>query len=280
MALNSATSAGYSRSSYAWKNSAFGNTPQCIALVEVANSSRVHQHANGIVVAADENCAMLRYLFVYGNAVPTEATAATTTIIPTYAIVPNILSKSLAGTRYCNTSTIAFGSTYDEVVASGNLLITDNDTYFWDIEEVVEMVKSKHGLFINGYTHLPFAPPDVSKILNHPKAVSLLTMEKENAALRHLIPQNVVSHLNHVGRLCREDRSEAFVQAHTAIGDLKTWLEGLDQKVRDALDRVPFTIRDSHTAQRIRNTVSHAVELVSSGGECVHRFGDFLLQLR
>jgi hypothetical protein len=293
MALNSTTSAGYSRMTGGWKNSQFGMVASCIALVEVANSSRVHKHANGIVVAADESCAMLRYLFVYGNSTVGAAADATTAPTPALirspptphpfvngGIVTGVEAKSLASQRYCNPTTIAFGSTYDEVVESGNLLITDNDTYFWDIEEVVHMVKSKHGLFINGFTHLPFAAADVRKILAHPKAEPLRAMERTNAELRIRIPQSVITHLNLVGHVCRSDQTEDFHQALPAIAELQTWIKALDKPIKDALGRVPFTMHDSHTGQQLRNTVSHAVELVTSGGECVHRFGDFLAQIR
>jgi hypothetical protein len=288
MALRSATSTGYCSSHVlAWKNSQYGLSPLYIALVEVANSSRVHQHANGIVVAADEYCVMLRYLFVYGAPLPESGTPVPTlpnkprVAVGGYAngTIPNVEAKSLAGSRYRNTTTIAYGATYEEVVAAGTLITTDNDTYFWDIEELVQMIQSKHGLFINGYNHLPFSPADTSKILAHPMAVPLKAMEAENTALRKHIPASVLTHLNSVGWICKNDNSEEMERANNAVAELRTWLEKLDKRTRDALEHVPFSARDSHTHQPMRNTITHAVELVSSGGECIHRFGDFLSQV-
>lgn len=266
MATNSNTSRSYCHQTPGWQQSAFGTLATFIALVEVANSSRVHRHANGTVVAADESCVMLRYLFVYN--LSSRVTG-----------MPSVDAQSLAGARYCNSTTIAYGSSYEEVVSAGNLFTTDNDTYFWDIEELVGMIQGKNGMFINGYTQLPFTPVDVKRILAHSAAAPLRKIEADNAAMRRSIPNSIITHLNKIGSLCRNDASEDFTIAHQAIADLRTYLEDLPKATREALASVPFTVTDSHTGQQFRNTVMHAVELVSSGGECVHRFGDFLKQV-
>lgn len=150
LASSSSTSSSYARATLGWANSALGASPMCLALVEVANSSRVHHHLQGqIIVASDENCVMLRQLFVYPQ-----------------GGIPVVKAQDIAQARFKNQTTIAYGSTFEEVQESGKLLITSDD-YFWDIDEVVEMVKAKNGLFINSCNQLPFAQQDVDKIMSH-----------------------------------------------------------------------------------------------------------------
>ncbi|RSH77435.1 uncharacterized protein EHS24_003406 [Apiotrichum porosum] len=263
LADNSGLSRTYTRPTSGWKSSMLGTMPVCIGLVEVANSSRVHKHAHGIIVVSDENAVMLRYLFVY----------------PAMEKVPVVIAKSLETQRYRNQTTIAYGSTYEEVSQSGKLLVT-SDEYFWDIDEVVAMVQGKLGLFINGYTQLPFAPRDIKLILDHPDAKVLRQLEAANAAMKTKIPSSVYTRLNSVGRHCRGDNTPDFATSHQQIADLRTWIEGLSSPVQEALKRVPFPAVDTHTGHLFRNTVMHAIELVISGGECIHRFGDFLTQVR
>lgn len=261
LAASSSTSASYTRAATAWANSAFGSMPSCLALVEVANSSRVHSHMQGsIVVASDENCVMLRKLFVYPSSSNGDSYG--------YGL-PSVLANSLANMKYKNKTTIAYGLTPEEVDPK-NLLVT-SDEYFWDIHEVVSMVESKQGLFINGYTQLPLAPRDIKAILDHPSGAgaTLRKLEKENAKLRKNIPANVITKINSVGQACKHDHSTEMTGAHAAIAELQTWLEDQPQLVRDALKRVPFDAVDSHTGLKFRDTVEHATELVTSGGECV-----------
>ncbi|KAL1412333.1 hypothetical protein Q8F55_000077 [Vanrija albida] len=265
MGANSVTSASYVRPGRGWDHSEFGTAPVCLALVEVANSSRVHWHAqNQIVVANDESCVMLHHLFIYKNS----------------GAIPNVAAKSIVQFKYKNQTTIAYGSSYDEVERSGKLLVT-SDEYFWDMDEVVGMVQARHGLFINGYNQLPFAPADVKAILEHPSGAGkvLKELEKKNVVLRKQIPREVYNRLRLVGEICVRDTTLDFTSAHKAIAELHSWLQGLEPKVKDALARAPFEAVDTHTRQPFRDTVAHAVELVVSGGECVHRFGDFLKQV-
>ncbi|TXT06009.1 hypothetical protein VHUM_03770 [Vanrija humicola] len=266
MAAASSMSASYLRTSgKGWDRSDFGPMPVCLALVEVANSSRVHWHAqNQIVVANDESCVMLHHLFIYASS----------------SGIPHVFAKDVAKFKFKNTTTIAYGSTYEEVKRAGKLLVT-SDEYFWDIEEVVDMIQAKHGLFINGYNQLPFAPADVQAIMNHASGYGkvLRQLESANAALRQTIPDYVYGRLRHVGITCLQDLTSDFATAHQAIAELHSWLQGLPAPVKDALARVPFEAYDSHTHQSFRDTVAHAVELVVSGGECVHRFGDFMKQV-
>ncbi|CAK9786275.1 hypothetical protein CC85DRAFT_285743 [Cutaneotrichosporon oleaginosum] len=265
LASSSATSSGYMRASSAWHNSAYGSHPLCLALVEVANSSRVHLHLNGaVIVANDENCVMLRQLFVYsgGN-------------------VPSVIAKTIAQARYKNETTIAYGSTFDEVQESGKLLVT-SDEYFWDIGEVIHIVKAKNGLFINPYNNLPFAQPDVNRIINHPSGAGreLVAIEAQNLKLKQHISPEVLLRLRTVGDICMRDNSDDFATAMGAISDLNEWLKLLPSYERDALARVPFQAIDSHTRMPFRDTIMHAIELVMAGGECTHRFGDFLIQIK
>lgn len=265
LGASSRVSSLYARGSVGWQNSALGDAPVCLALVEVANSSRVHHHGGGsIIVASDENCVMLRQLFVYPN-----------------GFVPVVEAKDIAQARFKNQTTIAFGSSFEEVQASGKLLITSDD-YFWDIDEVVEMVKAKNGLFINPYNQLPFAQKDVDAIMHHRSGAGnvLAEIEKENAKLKQRISPEVFDRLHQVGRLCVIDNSTDFAAAMGAIAELRDWLAQRPAAERDALERVPFQATDSHTRIPFRNTVSHAIELVVSGGECTHRFGDFLSQVK
>lgn len=265
LAASSVTSATYSSSSPAWDKSAFGTSPKCLALVEVANSSRVHHHQGGnIIVANDEDCVMLRQLFVY----------------PT-GHMPTVSAKSIAPARYKNQTTIAYGSTFEEVQENGRLLVTSDD-YFWDIEEVVQSIKAKNGLFINPYNNLPFGQRDVGLIMNHPSGAGkeLASIEAKNEELKKHISPEVLSHLRTVGNVCCTDNSPDFAPAMKAISELNEWLKDRPARERDALARVPFQVTDSHTRIPFRNTVTHALELVISGGECTHRFGDFLLQIK
>ncbi|WOO81842.1 Poly [ADP-ribose] polymerase 8 [Vanrija pseudolonga] len=266
MAAGSSTSAGYMRSAgRGWIHSDFGPMPVCLALVEVANSSRVHWHLqNQIVVANDESCVVLHHLFIYNS----------------HSAIPHVLAKDVVKVRFKNTTTIAYGSSYEEVEREGKLLIT-SDEYFWDIEEVVGMIQAKHGLFINPYNQVPFAPADVKAIVNHPSGHGrvLEQIEVANAALRNTIPSYVYGRLRMVGEVCIRDTTDDFASAHRVIADLHEWLQTLPANVKDALARAPFEAVDSHTRQPFRDTVAHSVELVVSGGECVHRFGDFLKQV-
>ncbi|BEJ11923.1 hypothetical protein CspHIS471_0203830 [Cutaneotrichosporon sp. HIS471] len=265
LAASSQTSASFSKTSTAWDNSAFGINPMCIALVEVANSSRVHDHADGsIIVVNDENCVMLRQLFVYP-----------------YGGMPIVAAKDIAQARYKNRTTIAYGSTFDEVRASGKLLVTSDD-YFWDIDEVVQSIKAKNGLFINPYNNLPFQQRDVKLILTHPSGAGeeLSHIEAENTELKRNISSEVMSRLHSVGYICKKDNSTDFVIAMGAISELNEWLKLRPTRERDALACVPFQAIDSHTRIPFRNTVTHALELVISGGECTHRFSDFLAQIK
>lgn len=266
MGAGSATSANYMRSAgKGWVHSDFGPFPVCLALVEVANSSRIHWHLqNQIVVANDESCVMLHHLFIYAS----------------HSAIPHVLAKDVVKVKFKNTTTIAYGSSYEEVEKEGKLLVT-SDEYFWDIEEVVGMIQAKHGLFINAYNQLPFAPVDVKAIVNHPSGYGrvLEQLEASNAALRNTIPSYVYGRLRQVGEICIRDNTEDFASAHRAIADLHSWLKTLPANVSDALARAPFEAVDSHTRQAFRDTVAHSVELVVSGGECVHRFGDFLKQV-
>jgi hypothetical protein len=265
LAASSSLSATYSRASSAWENSSFGTNPICLALVEVANSSRVHHHAGGsVIVANDENCVMLRQLFIY----------------PAGGI-PAVAAKDIAQARFKNQTTIAYGSTFEEVQESGKLLVTSDD-YFWDIDEVVQSIKAKNGLFINPYNNLPFSQHDVNLIMKHPSGAGdeLARIEIENAKLKANISSTVISRLRTVGAVCVRDNSEDFATAMGAISELSEWLKGRPAHERDALARVPFQATDSHTRIPFRNTVTHALELVISGGECTHRFGDFLSQIK
>lgn len=249
-----------------WANSELGANPVCIALVEVASSSRVHRHMNDtIIVASDESCVMLRYLFVYSSV----------------QAIPNVSAADVVPKRYKNDKTIAFQSTLAEVTASGNLLVT-SDGYFWDVEEVVAMVKSKNGLFINGFNQLAFAPEDVRAILNHPTGhgKELKRLERENAKLRAWIPADLLRKLNEAGRKCVMDHSVEFTTATQVIEEVRQMLDNTTPGVKEALNKVPFEARDSHTGRPFRDTITHALEMVTSGGECVHRFGDFLSQVR
>lgn len=131
LGANSMTSSNYARATSGWDQSLLGPAPTCLALVEVANSSRVHHHNNGsIIVVSDEGCVMLRYLFLF----PQKS-------------IPSIAAKSLMLKKYRNETTIAYGRTLEEVEKDGKLLET-SDEYFWDIDEVVAMVKGKNGLFM------------------------------------------------------------------------------------------------------------------------------------
>lgn len=249
-----------------WLNSELGSSPVCIALVEVASSSRVHKHMNGtIIVASDESCVMLRYLFVYSSV----------------SAIPNVSAADVVPKRYKNEKTIAFQSTLEEVTASGNLLVT-SDGYFWDIEEVVALVKSKNGLFINGFNQLAFAPEDVRAILKHPTGhgKELKKLERDNAKLRERIPRDLLWRLNGAGRSCVMDHSVDFSTATQAIEDVRQLLDSTAPQVKEALAKVPFEAFDSHTQRPFRDTIMHALEMVTSGGECVHRFGDFLSQIK
>lgn len=253
-------------SSFSWLNSELGANPVCLALVEVASSSRVHKHLHDtIIVASDESCVMLRYLFVYSSA----------------NAIPNVTAAEVVPKRYKNEKTIAFQSTLDEVTASGNLLVT-SDGYFWDIEEVVAMVKAKNGLFINGFNQLSFAPEDVRAILNHRTGLGreLKKLERENAKLRTSIPRDLLARLNRHGQSCIRDHSAEFTTATQVIEEVRQLIENTTPAVKEALAKVPFEAIDSHTRRPFRDTITHALEMVTSGGECVHRFGDFLSQVR
>lgn len=105
-------------------------------------------------------------------------------------------------------------------------------------------------------------------------------IESENEKLKKRISQDVISRLHQVGATCVRDNSSDFRTAMAAIAELRDWLSKRPAKEREALERVPFYAIDSHTQIPFRNTVSHAIELVISGGECTHRFGDFLSQVR
>ncbi|BEJ04743.1 hypothetical protein CcaverHIS641_0205600 [Cutaneotrichosporon cavernicola] len=265
LSASSKTSAMYSTTSTGWVNSAFGIKPMCLALVEVANSSRVHDHASGdIIVANDENCVMLRRLFVY----PCGG-------------MPTVTAKDIAQAAYKNQTTIAYGSTFEEVLASGKLLVTSDD-YFWDIDEVVQTIKAKNGLFINPYNNLPFEQRDVKLILTHPSGAGqeLYRIEAENTELKRDISLEVMSRLHTVGYICKQDNSADFETAMGAISELNEWLKLRPTRERNALACVPFQAIDTHTRIPFRDTVTHALELVISGGECTHRFGDFLVQIK
>jgi hypothetical protein len=263
LAEASNASALYCVRSQGWRSSEFGQSVCCLALCEVANSNRVHRHPGSIIVASDEDCVMLRYLFLYAS-----------------QEIPTVNASQLKLRIYHNETTIAYGSTFEEVRKTARLLIT-SDEYFWDMDEVVAMIKGRNGLFINGYTQKPFAPCDVDAIINHSSGLGkeLQKIEEQNRELRTQISRTTVVELNRVGIICRNDHSEEFGPSLEAISGLRTWLTKVSAAERKALQVAPFDATDTHTRQLFRDTVMHAIELVSSGGDCVHRFGDFLSQL-
>lgn len=76
------------------------------------------------------------------------------------------------------------------------------------------------------------------------------------------------------------DHSVDFSTATQAIEDVRQLLDSTAPQVKEALAKVPFEAFDSHTQRPFRDTIMHALEMVTSGGECVHRFGDFLSQIK
>lgn len=168
----------------------------------------------------------LRYLFVYTG----------------YENV-SVEAKSLKLQTYRNDTTIIGMEPVSQIAPE--LLIVTSDNYAWDIEELVGLIQSKHGIFINGYTRLGFAPQDVQAIINHSsgKGKPLKKLEATNAALRKRIPHDVYQRLWHVGQICIAERDEsAYVASTQAIVDLKAYLDKLSPDIKDALEKAPFEV--------------------------------------
>ncbi|KZT61403.1 hypothetical protein CALCODRAFT_491209 [Calocera cornea HHB12733] len=273
LAKNSSTSLAYSMRhsgfgaamslSRFW-NSQFDGNLHILALCEVANAPQVQMHHNtGIITCTEETCVTLRYLFLF------TATGA-----------PAIDAEKLTPKEYRNDTTIV-GMVPVSEIDPKHLLVT-SDNYAWDIQELVQLIESKHGVFINGYTRLGFNNKDVKAIINHPsgEGARLSKLEAHNAALRKKIPEHVFRRLQDVGKICVAEVGEDYSKSTVAILELKAFIEGLSAEVKDALEKAPFEVQDSHSRLPFRDTVMHELELVTSAGDCIHRFGDFLMQVR
>ena len=134
----------------------------------------------------------------------------------------------------------------------------------------------------NGYTNQYFNPVDIDAIVRHSSGAGqpLQFIEQQNVALRKRISPALIARLNEVGRLCRDDQTLDFTPSLEAIAKLHEFIATLGADEHEALHRAPFDAVDSHTRVSFRDTVMHELELVSSGGDCVHRFGDFLSQVK
>ncbi|KZO91180.1 hypothetical protein CALVIDRAFT_602424 [Calocera viscosa TUFC12733] len=272
LAKNSSTSMSYSGGfghggvagqSRFW-NSQFESNLRILALCEVANSPQVQiHHTSGIITCSEETCVTLRYLFLY-----------------TTQAMPAIDAEKLTPKLYRNETTIVGMVPISEV--DPKYLLVTSDNYAWDIQELVLLIESKHGVFTNGYTRLGFNAQDVKAIITHPsgEGLRLSKLESDNAALRKKIPAYIFTKLHAVGRICVAQVGEDYSQSTEAIVELKSYLEHMPPEIKDALEKAPFEVTDTHSRLPFRDTIMHELELVTSAGDCIHRFGDFLMQVR
>lgn len=176
---------------------------------------------------------------------------------------------------YCLTETM-YGDPVSDIPRS-NFWVSE-DGYPWDLDELVQALKSNGGVMRNPLTKDLFSSDDIRAIVQHPLGKPLAALHVEQEKMSRGVRPVTVEKLQHLAAAILADMSDDQIPSRTALDEFLSYMATLPDAEQKALDLLRVPAKDRHTGQSFDTSIGDAVRDATGNRVCFHKVGDLLGQ--
>ena len=175
--------------------------------------------------------------------------------------------------KYISGDTTMLGDLVSDIPRE-NFYVTE-DGYAWDIDELVQSIKSNGGVMRNPISKQMFTTDDIKAIVQHPLGKSLAAMEIEQNKLKLGVRPKTIEQLDKLQTVLLEDQTAESIPSRHAVEAFMAFLATLPQAEQSSLDKLRVPATDSHTGAKFDTSIGDAVLPSSSRSNTSHPITNF-----
>lgn len=152
------------------------------------------------------------------------------------------------------------------------------DSYPWDMSELVAALKSNSGVMRNPLSRMMFTENDVRAIVRHPLGRELIALRVEQRELTKGVRTTTVERLSSLSAVLLADMTTDQTSSREAVDAFLAYVATLPEAEQKAINGLRVPAVDSHTLQPFDATIGEAVRDAQGNRTCFHKTGDLLRQ--
>ena len=159
--------------------------------------------------------------------------------------------------KYISGDTTMFGDLVSDIPRE-NFYVTD-DGYAWDVDELVQSIRSNGGVMRNPISKQLFTANDIRAIVQHPLGKDLAALEIEQKKLKLGVRPKTIEQLDKLQAVLMEDQTADSVPSRHAVDAFMAYLATLPMAEQTSLEKLRVPAFDSHTGAKFDTSIGDAV---------------------